>query len=229
MIRLLYACGVVTLVLAGSVLVLCAWQWSQDDRAQARVSGPPGASETVLAAVQAGSRAEQARVAPLVAEASALASHLNPPAPAPTRPVAQQLGKPAPAVPAVRPPAASAKFRLCGTSCWDGQPQRSMALILAPGDQEAARWVKPGTQVGHLLIQEIRPGVVVYRDGDRVQEMTMDREAAATTVAAASRGPAGPASAATAEAGPARLPPPVQRPARSRPMTAGSVRTAALD
>jgi hypothetical protein len=104
-----------------------------------------------------------------------------------------------------------------------------MALIMEPGNGETARWVKTGASVGHFVIQEIRPGSIVYLDGEQALEMAIEQDTTNATMAAQSGGPAGarPPVVATAEA--ARLPAPAQRPARSRSMTVGSARTAALD
>jgi hypothetical protein len=75
------------------------------------------------------------------------------------------------------------KFRLCATSYYPNQPGRSMALI---GELDAAegneRWVKEGTQVGHFIIHEIRRGVIVYRDGDNLREMAVERRASLPSI-----------------------------------------------
>ncbi len=63
-----------------------------------------------------------------------------------------------------------------------------MALILEQGNSGAARWVKRGTQVGHFVIQEIRPGSVMYREGEQVREMAIERQATGTMVTADNSG-----------------------------------------
>ena len=121
------------------------------------------------------SLAPKERLSPLLAAAGAFAVHLNPPRPAPA--VAPEASKPAPAAPVVRPPAATAKFTLRGTSCAADRPERSMALIWVPGASDHGRWVRQGAQVGHFLIQEVRPGSVIYVDGEQVREMAIERQA----------------------------------------------------
>ncbi len=104
-----------------------------------------------------------------------------------------------------------------------------MALILEPGSKDAARWVKRGAQVGHFVIQEIRPGSVLYRDGAQVREMAIERETIVTAVTAGDTSSlnAGPPVATKAET--ARASASTKRPTRGRSMTVGSARTAALD
>ncbi len=53
-----------------------------------------------------------------------------------------------------------------------------MALISELGSAEGSeRWVKEGTQLGHFVVQEIRRGAIVYRDGDNLREMAVERGA----------------------------------------------------
>ncbi len=104
-----------------------------------------------------------------------------------------------------------------------------MALILETGSKEAARWVKRGTQVGHFIIQEIRPGSVLYREGEHVQEMTIEPQAAGTAVTAEGGGSREPATPVPAKAETARLPASTKRPTSGKGTTVGSARTAALN
>ncbi len=51
-----------------------------------------------------------------------------------------------------------------------------MALIAEAGSAEGSeRWVKEGSQLGHFVIEEIRRGSIIYRDGDQVREMAVER------------------------------------------------------
>jgi hypothetical protein len=228
MIRLLYALSGLAILLAGGIVTLCVRQWSHCDPAGDPSLQRPSAVELFLERARKTPPEEKERVAPLLAEANTFAVHLDPPVPAKVQPAVQETPKPAPAAPVVRPATASPKFKVCGTSCCDDQPQRSMALILEPGSS-AARWIKRGAQVGHLVIQEIRPGSVVYLDGEQVREMAIEREIAATPVVAdnGSSTHAGPPTAAQAQT--ARVSASTKRPTRGKSLTVGSARTAALD
>ncbi|MCU0916723.1 MAG: hypothetical protein MUC88_19505 [Planctomycetes bacterium] len=228
MIRLLYMLSVLMLFCAAGVFALWARQGSQDGGVGDSSLEQSSAVAMFLQGRPGAPAPAPERVAPLVAQANSLAAHLNPPAPAPTAPAVRETPKPLPAVPAVRPAAPSPKFRVCGTSHCEERPERSMALIAELGNPAPARWVKTGTQVGHLVIQEIRPGSIVCRDGARVQEMVVEREN--PVAAATAEGGGSPHVDATAKlkTDAARLSASSKRPTRSRSMTAGSPRTAAL-
>ena len=56
----------------------------------------------------------------------------------------------------------------------------SMALIsIGTGQMAAQRWVKEGTVVGHFIIQEIRPDVVICRtqNDEQIRELTVEAKA----------------------------------------------------
>jgi hypothetical protein len=119
-------------------------------------------------------------VVPLVAQAQAFALLLDPPQAASSGDEAgleKASGSEAPAVPIGRPAELAVEFRLVATSCCQGQPERSMALLVQPGNFDGGRWVKEGTQIGHLTVHEIREGVIVLRSGDRVRELAVERTA----------------------------------------------------
>jgi hypothetical protein len=228
MIRLLYVLSGLAILLAGGIVALCARQWSQVDSAGDALRQRPSAMELFLERARRRPPEEEEPVSPLLAEADTFAVHLNPPVLAKQQPAVQEMPKPVPVVPVVRPPTASPKFKVCGTSCCDDQPQRSMALILEPGSN-AARWVKRGTQVGHVIIQEIRPGSVLYLEGEQAREMAIEREAAATPVVADDGSSIHSSPPAGVQAEAARVSASTRRPTRARSMTVGSARTAALN
>ncbi len=182
MVRLLYIVGISSVLASCGVFGLCAWKRGQvDPRCEAFLRGPSAVQRFLESA---GERVEEGEreVPPLVAQARLLEACLNPP-----KPVAEKVpevvgaeGKRevSEAAPAVRPVAPSVTFKLHGTSCYPNQPDRSMALISEAGyAQGEERWVKEGTQLGHFVIHEIRKGMIVYRDGDQLREMTVERGA----------------------------------------------------
>ena len=105
---------------------------------------------------------------PLVAQAQVFARLINPPRPA--EPVAK-AGDTAERPISPRPPVSSPKFTLHATTYYAADPARSMALIGEPGGE--ARWVRQGTRIEHLVIDQIKTGLVVYRDGTRLGEVSM--------------------------------------------------------
>ncbi len=116
-----------------------------------------------------GDRIEDSRneASPLVKQAEAFALYLNPPV-KPSLPETQvSRSRPRPRVP-VAP-----KFKLVGTSYYPLHPEQSLALIDEPG--KGLRWVKQSGEVGHLIIEKVKDGIVVVRDGQRTFEIMAER------------------------------------------------------
>jgi hypothetical protein len=122
------------------------------------------------------------RTSPLVAQAQAFASYLNPVQPG--KDIASAVPRFASrnflsSTPAIRPAAPTIIFKLHGTSCCPNQPERSMALIWEPvGIEGTTRWVKEGTRLGHFVVHEIKRGVVVLQDGEQLRELSIERSQA---------------------------------------------------
>jgi len=118
---------------------------------------------------------------PLVVQAHAFASYLNPPPPSEKKEKKLFATEQAPLqntseIP--MPPVPSAKFKVLGTSYYPNQPERSMALIWQLGSQEGyERWFKEGSRLGHFVVYKIKRGVVVYRDNqERFYEMAIEKK-----------------------------------------------------
>jgi len=94
---------------------------------------------------------------PLVQQAQAFASYLNPKSDERRSPGVYSRSKTKPALP-VTP-----KFKLRCTSYCENDPNMSLALIDEPG--KGRHWVKQSTKVGHLLIEQIQDGQVVVGGG----------------------------------------------------------------
>ncbi len=109
------------------------------------------------------------QISPLVKQAEAFALYLNPPAkPTPKKTPATYES---PILP--RPTVVSAKFTLIGTSYYALHPELSLALIDEPG--KGLRWVRQSSEVGHLVIEQVKDGLVVVRDGQRTFELVTMR------------------------------------------------------
>lgn len=107
-------------------------------------------------------------MSPLIAEATAFALYLDPPKPPPPP---QTQPRVSPPQPAPRPVVTIPKFRLLSTSCHVSRPEKSLALVSEPGQGE--RWVRKGDQLGHLVVESIRDGTLVYRDGAELREVSV--------------------------------------------------------
>jgi hypothetical protein len=175
MIRLLHIASVAALVAAGSLLGSCIQQWLAGKQPHETLWDSPGAVQ-MFRENRGGLKSDDGdKTPPLVKQAEALAAYLAP------AQLAKKVETPVTGqattmpTPPIRPVAASAKFKLVGTSYYPNQPKRSMALISEPDlGAGGERWVKEGTQVEHFVIHEIRHGLIVYRDGDNLREMAVE-------------------------------------------------------
>jgi hypothetical protein len=98
----------------------------------------------------------------------AFACYLNPPPPPPAQAspaVARSASQPAPPAP-VTP-----KFNLVGTSFYATRPELSLALIDEPG--KGFNWVRQGSSVGHLTIEQIKDGSITIKDSQGSSEMAV--------------------------------------------------------
>jgi len=108
---------------------------------------------------------------PLVKEARSFALYLNPPAKVEKR--ASKINKRTKSI-VKKPTNVSAKFKVIGTSYAEYEPSKSLALLDIPG--KGLRWVRQGEEVGHLVIEEVKPGgTIVVADGKNTSEMTADK------------------------------------------------------
>jgi hypothetical protein len=101
------------------------------------------------------------QTSPLVKQAQAFALYLNPPPP--PEPIAPSGPQPP------RPKVTAPKFKLVGTSFYPLHPDLSLALIDEPG--KGIRWVRQLEQIGHLVIEQVKDGIVVVNDGGRTFEV----------------------------------------------------------
>jgi len=112
----------------------------------------------------------ESQISPLVKQAEAFALYLNPPKPK-KAPPAHRTDRPS-IIP--RPPApVSPKFKLIGTSHYASHPELSLALIDEVG--KGLRWVRQSGKLGHLIIEQVKDGLVVVRDGKRTFDLVAER------------------------------------------------------
>ena len=125
----------------------------------------PGAVERFNKAKGAKVSKSKNQVSPLVKQAVLFGFYLNPPRkPAPKKrtPTARKVATPS--VPEL-PKAFSAKFTLIGTSYYSARPERSWAYINEPG--KGLHWVRQGSKVAHLLIEQVNDGSIVVKDSEK--------------------------------------------------------------
>ena len=126
----------------------------------------PGAIEKFNKAKGVKSRKTGDQTSPLAKQATLFGLYLNPP---PRRKVApkpkttQVARKPAPITEV--PVVISAKFKLIGTSYYASRPELSLAYIDEPG--KGLYWIRQGSEVGHLLIKQVKDGSIVVKDREK--------------------------------------------------------------
>jgi hypothetical protein len=128
-----------------------------------------------------------------------------------------------PVTPEIRPPApVSPKFTLVGVSFYQSHPEQSLAFIDEPG--KGLHWVRQSGEVGHLIIEQVKDGSVVVRDGQRTFEIAIQQQPAGISLlegapSGATGGnpaspvlvePSAPTLSAKAEVGVVSTPPPPQ-------------------
>ena len=119
----------------------------------------------------AGNKAKpgESRVSPLVEQAEAFALILNP-----LKPTIQKTAKGAkPASISSRLPV-TPKFKVFGTSYCAGNPELSQVLIDEPGRDR--RWVRQSSMVGHLLIEQVKDGIVVVKSSEKTFEIPIEEK-----------------------------------------------------
>ena len=176
MVRAVQTLGVLALICAGAVLVHCADQW---------LYGAPGFElDSELPVVEhfrrrggRDTRAERASISPLVEQAKAFASYLNPTEPVRQRKTHRVASSGKKTMAPANLPGTTAKFVLIATSCYGARPEKSLALVSEPGKPN--RWVRPGTRLGHFVLERVEQGSIVCRDGDRSIQMAVKTKAPA--------------------------------------------------
>ena len=171
MLKTLKITGIIAAALAVVFLVFSAVFGARGSDDIEKFLDSPGAVENFKKSHGNNQKKDQDQTSPLVKQAQKFALFLDPPvAPKRTAPV-RTTGAPATLA---RPKAVSAKFKLIGTSFYPTNPEMSLALIDEPG--KGFRWVRESGKVGHLIIQQIKDGLVVVKDDQRTFEMTPQRQ-----------------------------------------------------
>jgi len=171
MLKTLKITGIIAAALAVVFLVFSAVFGARGNDDIENFLDSPGAVENFEKAHGNNQKKDLDQTSPLVKQAQKFALFLNPPvAPRITAPV-RTTG--APATPA-RPKTVSAKFKLIGTSFYPNNPEMSLALIDEPG--KGFRWIRQSGKVGHLIIQQVKDGIVVVKDDQRTFEMIPERK-----------------------------------------------------
>lgn len=114
------------------------------------------------------------QVSPLVKQAVAFAWIINPPpTPPPPRPILPPVARDR-KKPVVTPPLPpKVKFKLIGTSYYASRPELSLAYIDEPG--KGLHWVRQGSSVAHLIIEEVKDGSIDVNDSEKTITLVAER------------------------------------------------------
>ncbi len=134
----------------------------------------PGAIEKFNKAKGAKSSKTRDQVSPLVKQATMFGLYINPP-PLPRKVASRPKTTPAARKQAsiLEPPRAPAKFKLIGTSYYASRPELSLAYINEPG--KGFHWVRQGSTVAHLLIEQVKDGSIVVKDRETTVTLVAKR------------------------------------------------------
>jgi len=175
MIKTLRITSIVAAVLAVIFLVFFVFPVVFRIHSSEHISGisaglnSPGVIEKFNTTVGNKAKTSQNQVSPLVQQAGAFALYLNPPPDAKTPKAATGRTAGITSGPSVPP-----KFKVIGTSYYKDRPELSMALIDEPG--KGLRWVRQSSEVGHFLIEQVKDGLVVFKDSKGTFEQKAEQK-----------------------------------------------------
>jgi hypothetical protein len=154
-------------------------------RSDERIEGflkSPTVMEKFNSAMGSQAKTSESRSSPLVQQAEAFALYLSPRGPN--------------GAPAVReggitpvPLPVSPQFTVIATTYYEAQPELSLALIDEPG--KGLHWVRQSSQVGHLVIEQVRDSLVVVKGGKGTFELPVEQRPQMSLLEGASRIPNG--------------------------------------
>ena len=164
MIKTLRITSIIAAIVAVVLLLLPAvYGVRTDPKIDELLKAPSAAEKFSATRGQAASRDEN-QSSPLIKQAMDFALYLNPPPPPTPEPPPTPM-----AVQETKPIVVTPKFELVGVSYYANRPELSYALINEPG--KGFSWVKQGSNVEHLIIEEINDGSIIIRDGQKKSEM----------------------------------------------------------
>ena len=167
MIKTLRITSIVAAILAGILFVFPVVFGVRSDPQIEQFLSSAGVIEKFREAAGNKAKESENQVSPLVKQAESFALYLNPP-PKPVAQVSPVTTAPKPMAPV------SPKFTLLGTSRHQSDPELSLAFIDEPG--KGLHWVRQSSEVGHLIIEQIKDGVVLVRDRDKTFEIAAEQK-----------------------------------------------------
>ena len=169
MVKTLRITSVAAAMMAVAICALLIKYGIRTDENIEKFINAPGVIETFKAKSGNITQIPSNQVHPLVQQAEFFANILNPPKPE----VTQGTGNGGRIiVKAPPPPPTTPKFKVLTTSYYENNPELSMALIDEPG--KGKYWIKQSGTVNHLLIEQIKDGVVIVNNGETTFEQKIE-------------------------------------------------------
>ena len=171
MTKTLRITGVLAAILAGVLIYYFVLPMVSDIGGGQRVEKAPpplGVGERFKQEKGTHTKGSGSQTSQLVKQATAYARYLSPPPKVKkARPGLRTTTKPIATGP-VTP-----KFQVFATTYFEGNPQLSQALIDEPG--KGRYWVRQSSMVGHLLIEQVKDGVVVVKSSEETFELEVEK------------------------------------------------------
>lgn len=165
MIKTLRITSVVAAILAGVFIVFPVIYGVRSDESVRKFLESPGAKEKFESDNDSKTKKAESQESPLVKQAEDFAKYLNPDKPA----VSRTLTKGAKTPSIANKVNVTPKFPVFATIYYPDNPELSQALIDEPG--RGRHWVQQSSMVGHLLIEQIKDGLVVVKSSEETFEL----------------------------------------------------------
>ena len=167
MIKALRITSVLAAVLAVVFVVAPVVVGVRNDEGIEKSLNSPSVVEKFKKTVGNKAKTSKDETSPLVKQAESFALYLNPPKPKVSKTVKD--GKTFARAPVVTP-----KFKVVGISYNNSHPESSIALIDEPG--KGMHWVRQSDKIGHLIVEQIKDGIIVVDNGGRTSEMKAEQK-----------------------------------------------------
>ena len=168
MIKTLRITSVVAAILAGVFFVFPVVYGVRSDESIDEFLSLPSVREKFEDVADSKAKTGESRVSPLVEQAEAFALYLNP---LKTTVQKTSIG---PKTTISSRVSVTPKFKVFGTSYCAGNPELSQALIDEPGRER--RWVRQSGKVGHLLIEQVKDGLIIVKSSDKTFEIPVEQK-----------------------------------------------------
>ena len=168
MIKTLRITSVVAAILAGVFFVFPVVYGVRSDESIDEFLSLPSVREKFEDVADSKAKTGESRVSPLVEQAEAFALYLNP---LKTTVQKTSIG---PKTTISSRVSVTPKFKVFGTSYCAGNPDLSQALIDEPGRER--RWVRQSGKVGHLLIEQVKDGLIIVKSSDKTFEIPVEQK-----------------------------------------------------